>query len=518
MEDYFIKCSLCLKILNKKRKIVTLNCGHNYCSDCISGLQYSQICVYCNKKISDFSLNNKYLIELYNSNYSFNTNNRIEEKVCSYCIDCEEIINTEKVHKLLYFDHKLLSLKEMKEKIERIKQNFNAKLKRNKLVYLYIQGLKEKLQKNDIKSSISKNLKEVYLYNMIDNLQEIKKQTNFTKIKETIQIPKEKIIFTKKKNITLTHELNKSLFLSYKYIHRTIKNEEKKTLVTYIKNTKKIVVYNIEDNTCQIIEINNLPFNFFKLSHSIDYHPRSTSVIISGGKQDTLIYSEASKVTWQYNTKSKSLNRLFETPNGLANHKGVIIDNFYFIIGGNDYGDRFFDNVYKINLLFHGYNEIKEICRLNIPRSCFGVSIVNDDLIYVFFGLSNELKLINSIEVISTNKICKFAKLIELNNDNLRLKDVGVVYDKTEQKLIILGGQNENNYQNQKYFIYEKEKNHLIERENNKFIADSHFSSIGIQYDNICAVLSNDRMTGVDPYVFKYDIKQDVWTYFEINI
>jgi hypothetical protein len=447
-----------------------------------------------------------------------NTNNRIEEKVYCYCIDCEEIVNNEKLHKILYIDHKLLNLKDLKGKIEKIKESFNTILKRNKLVLQYVQGLKEKLQKHDVKSSIINNLKEVYLYNMIDNLQEIKKQTNFNKIKEIIQNPKEKIVLTNKKNISLTQELNKSLFLSYKYIHRTIKIEEKKTLVTYIKNTKKIVVYNIEDNTSQIIEINNLPFKFFKLSHSIDYHPRSTSVIISGGKQDNLIYSEASKVTWQYNTKSKSLIRLFETPNGLANHKGIIIDNFYFIIGGNDYRNRFFNNVYKINLLLNGYNEIKEICRLNIPRSCFGVSVVNDDSIYVFFGLSNELKLVNSIEVISTNKISKFAKLIELNNDNLRLKDVGVVYDKTEQKLIILGGQNENNNQNQKYFIYEKEKNHLKERENIKFIADSHFSSIGIQYNNICAVLSNDRMTGEDPYVFKYDINQDIWTSSEINI
>ena len=518
MEDYFIKCSLCLKTLNNKRKIITLNCGHNYCSICLSELQYSQICVYCNKKIREFSYKNDYLIDLYNSNYFLNTLSGTKEKVYSYCIDCGEIIESEKLHLELFIDHKLVTFEELKEKIDKFKESFDVILKRNDLANKYIITLKEKLRKDEIKSSLLKSFKEIILSNMYDNLQEIKKQNNFNKIKDIMINSQDKLISNKNKNLSVYKEFNKSLYLSYKYIHKTIKKEENKILVTYIKNTKKIVLYNLEENTHDIIEIDNLPFKFFKLSHSIDYHSQLGSIIISGGKQDSLIYSDASKVSWEYNIKRKTLNRLFEIPEGLANHRAIILNNFYFIIGGNNYRDQFFNNVYKLNLLSFNYNNIKEICKLNIPRSSFGISVINDDLIYVFFGITTNYKLVNSIEIVPTNNVSKFAKLIELNNEHLRLKDVGVMYNKIEQNFIIIGGKDINNIQNQKYYIYEKEKNIIKEKENNKFIGDSHFLSLGLQFGDLCAILSNDRYTGEDPSVFKYNTKEEQWTCVEINI
>jgi hypothetical protein len=295
------------------------------------------------------------------------------------------------------------------------------------------------------------------------------------------------------------------------------KADKRKHLITYIKATKNIVLHNIGENNSNLIQIHALPFNFYDLSSAIDYSENLSTILISGGKQDNLIYSEASNAVWAYNLVKKELYKAFELVHGLSYHGGVFINNFFFLIGGRN-NAQFFDEVYRVNVLLPFSKITKVSSRLNTPRASFGVGVVNHDLIYVFFGIENDNSFLNSIEVIDTMKHSKIAKLIEIKNEQFRLKHPGILFNIKSQSFIILGGKSPKNMQNKQILELYKDTLATSSTYNDKLLSFSTFSSLSICLDSYSYILSNERITGEDPYLYSYCSSTEKWTFSALNI
>ena len=507
MEDCAIKCSLCSRSYNKERKVISLvNCGHIVCSCCLEEIRQKKQCGLCKANFIDFNLSNNHLIQLYNRLCFLSAIGPYAKLQMYYCVNCAELILEFDRHQKLHADHEIISFDQLKEKISTLKNDFYSKITKTNNVTEYIATVKKKLLNEEFKCKLYKHLTDGVVSQMIDCFADIQKEKVLMKIKNSICGIEEKIISNNLNNRHIFDDYTGLLYQSYKYIVN-VKEKSIKKLVTYIKNTKKIIVYSFEENISEIFEISELPFKFFKLSHSIEYHSSSKSVFISGGKQDNFIYSDASKITWMFNLNKKSLTKLFETPVGISQHRAVFVHNFYYIIGGYDYTD-YFNQIYKINMNPITNYEIKQSCRMNIPRSSFGVAVVDQSIIYVFFGESYG-KYLNSIEIINTNKQSNFSILIEIKKDSLRLKDIGVCYKDSLSSFLIIGGQISDNNQNHKLFKIEIENFSVTEKQGGKLIVDNHFVSLGQEYNEICGLLSNDRISEDDTQIFLYDSKFD---------
>ena len=515
MEDNGFRCSVCSQSYNIERKVVTLNCGHYICSFCSTNNLYNKICLLCKSLISDLNLDNDYLIELFNKIY-FSDNFKNTKVAFNYCINCNEIIFQTGSHQINFPNHKMINIEQLKDKISKIKKDFNRKIERVDLVDKYICLLKKLLLNDKFKTDLNKHFSDGLLKEMKENYTNIQKESALMKIKHYFSDSKENFVSNNLKNRFIFKKLTELLFQNYKFMINDNNFQQNKILVTYIKNTKKIILYDIQENTSEIFEISDLPFKFFKLSHSIAFHSSSNSVFISGGKQDNLIYSDSSRITWRYDTHKKSLTKLFETPNGISEHRAVFVNNFYYIIGGNNF-TKYFDKIFKININPIINYEIKEYARLTIPRSSFGVSVINDSTIYVFLGETTDGKLLNSIEIINTKKSSKLS-IIELKNQSIRLKDIGVIYSASRESFIVIGGKNSKNIQNKRLYYIKNEDFSVFEKCDEKLIAENQFVSLGLEINEVCSLLSNDRITGEDPQVLLYNSKNDKWTCQEINM
>jgi hypothetical protein len=121
--NFNINCSICYRYFNDERKIVTLNCGHYFCSACLGNSNFTSFykCSICRSVNTEYSFKNEKIISLYN----FYMCEKIEKTndLINFCLKCDKIIKFPDFHQKQFPSHEMIDNNEIIKKIgENIEQ------------------------------------------------------------------------------------------------------------------------------------------------------------------------------------------------------------------------------------------------------------------------------------------------------------------------------------------------------------------------------------------------------------
>lgn len=594
--EMVIYCPICFKNFNNDVKIITLNCGHYFCSSCLGQSNFHNFykCCVCRSINTSYHSSNSKLMNLFN--FVFNEKdlykenslnpecklshtfenrsieNRIQETHLDspriFCKDCKEFIEFENFHSKEYPLHKLFTEDEIKKILiedkreilnltnEFKKTNFINKLNSDFDYEKFSLSLNSLLFKNfkNISEKILENINIKIPSDLEKSIEKITEVTgnNISSDINSDDCPKSKFLY-KKEIYSKLNSINKSLrrlknknvikdvtqiFLkSHKNLNikNSNRNEINKYCISYIRNTKKVAIFNVDDLDVSIIEIQDLPFNFYKSSHSVDYSPETNKLYISGGKQENYNQCKMSKKIWEYSINDEKLKLINNLEIEITGHRSIIIgksgiNQEMYIIGGrkgekklNSNNEIFYDKICKLDLNCYTIEINSSNLKLKYPRSNFAVAYENMQ-IFLCMGITTGGYFLNNIEILNLYSQNISSSIVEINylensiTKQLRLKDHGIIIDNETDNLIILGGQGDNLKENHKIFYFDMKDFKFLNYFEYKEIVSGSFTSYGTKYNAICAVFSNYTINDELPHIYLYSEMNKKWTCHSIDI
>jgi hypothetical protein len=592
--NMIIYCPICFKNFNSEVKIITLNCGHYFCSNCLGQSNFHNFykCCVCRSINTSYDSGSSKLMSLFN--FVFNEKENLKEKVSEsdltisqineiistdkslinkdrpkiFCKDCREFIDFENFHSKEFPIHTLVPqceiqkfLKEDKNEILNLtndfkKSNFISKLHSDFDYDKFNLSFRNSLNKN-FKNISEKILENINIKNpsekQISNLKYLDLSDNHliscldTETDQKSQFQNKKEIYNKLisfqkslrrlKNKNIIKEVTQIFLKSHKNlkIKNLNRNEVNKYCISYIRNTKKVAIFNVDDLDVTIHEIQDLPFNFYKSSHSVDYNPETNKLYISGGKQENYNQSKMSKKIWEFSIHDEKLKLINNLEYEITGHRSIIIgkngtSQEMFIIGGrkgekklNSNNEIFYDKIFKLDLNSYTIEINSNNLKLKYPRSNFGVAYENMQ-IFLCLGITTGGYFLNNIEILNLYSQNISSSIVEMNylensiSKPLRLKDHGVIIDNENDNLLILGGQGDNLKENHKTFYFDVKDYKFMNYIESKEIISGSFTSYGTKYNAICAVFSNYTINDELPHIYLYSEMNKKWTCHSIDI
>jgi hypothetical protein len=290
--------------------------------------------------------------------------------------------------------------------------NFEFKIKELKEMNIYL------LSQLSTFPELKENYKQIY-----DNMLNLQKENDF--IKKQLKLSQDELL--KQESSSQSPLYDKGSDENYNYSSLTPKTISP-YLALYAVKRDKLVSYNFNKN--QILSFEPECFGMFQEDYiedgSITHNSLTGLFVITSSNFNVLYY-----FSFRNNTFYKLMT--FNT-----NHKNgcLFLDNTYrnlFVLGGI--------NNNKVEKLELESEDIVEFPDLNEPRSHFTCCLINDDLLYVFFGFSqSQNKCINSIEYINLQQVQKGFNLILCDDALYEIKNMSVIpYNK--EHMIIVGGE-----------------------------------------------------------------------------
>lgn len=560
----YISCPICFKSFNNETEIITLNCGHYFCSNCLGNTNFSGFfkCSMCRTIITNYYFQNKPLVSLYNCEMEKNPNQAVtkdknhEENI--FCSNCQKIIQFSNFHLKEYPSHQMLSKENLIEKmrngmnmISAIQSNYGAKdyFLKLKTKISNILETSESGNNSQLKNCIESNFLIKEFLKLELNI-DTKSESNIQNFIEQNKNKLQKIIKFQKslrrlKNTNTIEETKSIIIKSHKNLkkmdfvtNRRAGMVSKKYITSYIKNTKKAVIFDIDLMDIEVFEIKDLNFNFFDNSHSVELDSATGKIFISGGKQENFIHSNMSNKIWEYtinknNKISSNFNSLRQIQSlnyEITDHRSIIIEDSLYIIGGrkgstsnslnSQSEDLYYNKLAKLEKTSH---ILEYPFELKFPRSNFTLAYDNNKL-FIGFGITTGGKFLNNIEIVLLDRLNYSSTIVEFHidsdglYDSIRLKDAGGVINSENETLIILGGQKENAIKNAKIFYFDLKEYKLIQSLESKEIVSGTFASYGIKCAWITAIISNYTVNDELPHIYMLSDKNQKWTCHSIDI
>lgn len=316
-------------------------------------------------------------------------------------------------------------------------------------------------------------------------------------------------------------KFNSKIYSDLNSVHDTITvsnpNTQKNLFIHYIENTRKIWLYNIISNKCEIIEFNVLTEKF-NSSISIDFDEKNNFIFLSGGKfnKSISIFSDESFISNQLKIfqfrKNLSENdiSLYQMPRRRAFHSSIYFENKLYIVGGkNEKGNLKETECYNIKEKIWELMPNMKYARL-FPTLC----IFNCSYLYAFRGNEEE-----------SNSHVEFINIHNLSSEWIcvKIEDPGRCFSPViksgacvlnQNMIMICGGYN--NLQNgmiSNCFIYNPIKKTVYRSKD--MAKSAYFSHGGIKNEdqNKVYIIDDKNETGETFGIHIYDINKHIWTY-----
>ena len=257
----------------------------------------------------------------------------------------------------------------------------------------------------------------------------------------------------------LSNSINNQLYGIFDNITSNFTNYQRKYIVSFIENTRKIVMFDVRKNKIEIKDFENvLKFKFSGLTSSIEYDDNDL-IFISGGKissggifniGDDNIYSNTFIII-KYSTRTIELNG--QLPRKRAYHTSLYFNSKLYIVGGIsiENGKLRECECYNLN------DKIWELMpSMNIPRSATSLCIYNSQYLYAFRGWTSPDVYLDSIEILNINDYSLGWQIVNLQDPGLCWSAASnssiTVFN--ENKIFICGGQRNNKLLDE-CFIYD---------------------------------------------------------------
>ena len=197
------------------------------------------------------------------------------------------------------------------------------------------------------------------------------------------------------------------------------KGKDKPYFCFLVKETKKIMIYNVEDKKNEVKEFDFLEFKF-NGTMSVQYKESLKKIFLSGGIyfEDSLfsrnkIFSDILYI-FQFNALSQDNNEQFlkiKMPRIRYNHTSLIVGSKIFFIGGKDIKGN---NITECDS-YNFKDKIWELLpKLNYGREFPSVFCYHKKFIYVFRALEKEAN--KHVEILNINDLNEGWKTIEIQD------------------------------------------------------------------------------------------------------
>ena len=274
----------------------------------------------------------------------------------------------------------------------------------------------------------------------------------------------------KTQNIKQLYNLLKNKYskeeICNKFSNLTLDEKNMTELITIKPNSNNLIIYNIYLDKFEEIKTNFFFGNFFSI---LNLNP---FFILSGGIYNGQIINNIKRYKRIENNELEEieLNKLNEKR---FNHNNIYIqfDNSIIFLGG--------ERKKSCEKLYLNNNKIEKFPSLNFYRERFSCSLINDSIIYVFFGydlsISKYLTNIEKIDVKNPN----YFEIININGEQNYLKKTNFCcvnyYNKKENKngIFIVGGKNGQKEDDDDILFYDLNKNEM--EKNSKLNEPSSF-------------------------------------------
>ena len=281
-------------------------------------------------------------------------------------------------------------------------------------------------------------------------------------------------------------------------------------LLSYINNTKKIIIYNTILNNFKTKDFEKI----FKFQENLD---DSISIEFN---DDDFIFITGGKEKTKYNCSNRFLILKWSTekieyegtlPERKAYHSTIYFNNNLYLIGGINPDKKVSKICYFFSLKEKKW---KSLPFLNKARANCSLCIYNNKDLYTFRGRDDN-DVIDTIEYISLNNNRSYWKMI-------KPKDIGFVWNAAQNslvlainkgKILILGGEDKNGNLLDDTFLYETESKKVYKGID--LCMKAAFKGQGCinQGKYFCADYKNEenKYNSLTNRIHIYDIKENIW-------
>ena len=315
------------------------------------------------------------------------------------------------------------------------------------------------------------------------------------------------------------------IFSDLSSIHNTISVNENKDktfhnfFIHYIDNTRKIWLYNILTNKCEIIEFSLLPSKL-NSSFAIDFNERTNFVYLSGGEytqtlslfsNDTTISNQLLLFLFKENLSDKDITTI-QMPHRRAYHSTIFHNDKLYIIGG--YNEK--KQPLKETECYNVKDKVWEL----LPNLRYGrvnptLCVYNNSYLYVFRGMDEESN--SHIEFININNFFPEWTCVHIDDPGSCFTPMiksGACVISPNMIMICGGTSNIKDKDMVPYcYIYNPIKKSVYRSKDMAKAAFFSHGGIMNENNNKIYIIDDKNETGNSFGVHVYDIEKNIWTY-----